>query len=186
MRGCTVLLCSRTQFHYFRLQHYYLRNRKFLAEKKLNMWQFLQACLPTLAMCSKFGIKLCLTLSSYSIHSGNLCVRMNQYSHCCKTMCRYETSLYSTAHWAFVPTNKWNTLSREVVPRIIWTVIFYPGKIKVCGGPKWRWVGFLRVLRFPLQSSFAPPITPQSPLYIIQGKCTIGQCVAAVLGLIRT
>jgi hypothetical protein len=29
--------------------------------------------------------------------------------------------------------------------------------------------GFLRVLRFPLQSSFAPPITPQSPSYIIRG-----------------
>jgi hypothetical protein len=38
----------------------------------------------------------------------------------------------------------------------------------------------------PLQSSFAPPITPQSPSYIIRGKYTIGQCVAAVLGLIRT
>jgi hypothetical protein len=36
--------------------------------------------------------------------------------------------------------------------------------------------GFLRVLRFPLQSSFAQPITPQSPSYIIRGKCTIGQC----------
>jgi hypothetical protein len=41
----------------------------------------------------------------------------------------------------------------------------------------------LRVLRFPLQSSFAPPITPQSPSCIIRGKCTIGQFVAAVLGL---
>jgi hypothetical protein len=29
--------------------------------------------------------------------------------------------------------------------------------------------GFLRVLRFPLQSSFAPPITPQSPSCIIWG-----------------
>jgi hypothetical protein len=29
--------------------------------------------------------------------------------------------------------------------------------------------GFLRVLRFTLQSSFAPPITPQSPSYIIRG-----------------
>jgi hypothetical protein len=29
---------------------------------------------------------------------------------------------------------------------------------------------FSRVLRFPLQSSFAPAITPQSPSYIIQGK----------------
>jgi hypothetical protein len=36
--------------------------------------------------------------------------------------------------------------------------------------------GFLGVLPFPLQSSFAPPITPQSPTYIIRGKCTIGQC----------
>jgi hypothetical protein len=29
--------------------------------------------------------------------------------------------------------------------------------------------GFLRVLRFPLQSSFAPPIIPQSPSCIIRG-----------------
>jgi hypothetical protein len=29
--------------------------------------------------------------------------------------------------------------------------------------------GFLRVLRFPLQSSFTPPITPQSPSCIIRG-----------------
>jgi hypothetical protein len=35
--------------------------------------------------------------------------------------------------------------------------------------------GFLRVLRFPLQSSFVPPITPQSPSCIIRVKCTIGQ-----------
>jgi hypothetical protein len=35
--------------------------------------------------------------------------------------------------------------------------------------------GFLRVLRFPLQSSFAPPVTPQSPSCIIR-ECTIGQC----------
>jgi hypothetical protein len=45
----------------------------------------------------------------------------------------------------------------------------------ICGGTKWRWAGFLRVLRFPLQSSFAPPITPQSPSRIIRGQCTIGQ-----------
>jgi hypothetical protein len=29
--------------------------------------------------------------------------------------------------------------------------------------------GFLQVLRFPLQSSFTPPITPQSPSCIIRG-----------------
>jgi hypothetical protein len=29
--------------------------------------------------------------------------------------------------------------------------------------------GVLQVLRFPLQSSFAPPITPQSPSCIIRG-----------------
>jgi hypothetical protein len=29
--------------------------------------------------------------------------------------------------------------------------------------------GFLRVHRFPLQSSFTPPITPQSPSCIIRG-----------------
>jgi hypothetical protein len=29
--------------------------------------------------------------------------------------------------------------------------------------------GFLRVLRFSLQSSFAPPVTPQSPSCIIRG-----------------
>jgi hypothetical protein len=36
--------------------------------------------------------------------------------------------------------------------------------------------GFLRVLRFPLQSSFAPPITPQSPSYIIRGMLNRPMC----------
>jgi hypothetical protein len=62
-----------------------------------------------------------------------------------------------------------------------------PGRhVEFCGGQSGAGAGFLRVLRFPLQSLFAPPITPQSPSCIIRGKCTIGQCVAAVLGLIRT
>jgi hypothetical protein len=41
------------------------------------------------------------------------------------------------------------------------------------GWTKWRWQGFLRVLRFPLPN-FIPPIAPQSPSSII-GACTIGQ-----------
>jgi hypothetical protein len=41
---------------------------------------------------------------------------------------------------------------------------------------KRRWAGFLRVLRFPLQSSFAPPITPQSPLCIIRGMYNRSMC----------
>jgi hypothetical protein len=39
----------------------------------------------------------------------------------------------------------------------------------ICGGQSDTWGGFLRVLRFPLQSSFASPITPQSPSCIIRG-----------------
>jgi hypothetical protein len=43
--------------------------------------------------------------------------------------------------------------------------------------------------RFSLSTSVSPAIvvrSTKSPSYIIRGKCTIGQCVAAVLGLIRT
>jgi hypothetical protein len=36
--------------------------------------------------------------------------------------------------------------------------------------------GFLRVLRFPLQSSFAPPNTPQSPSCIIRGMQNRPMC----------
>jgi hypothetical protein len=36
--------------------------------------------------------------------------------------------------------------------------------------------GFLRVLRFPLQWSFAPPITPQSPSCIIRGMYNRPMC----------
>jgi hypothetical protein len=36
--------------------------------------------------------------------------------------------------------------------------------------------GFLRVLRFPLQSSFAPPITPQSPSCIMRGMYNRPMC----------
>jgi hypothetical protein len=36
--------------------------------------------------------------------------------------------------------------------------------------------GFLRVLRFPLQLSFAPPITPQSPSYFIRGMYNRPMC----------
>jgi hypothetical protein len=35
---------------------------------------------------------------------------------------------------------------------------------------------FLRVLLFPLQSSFAPPITPQSPSCIIRGMHNRPMC----------
>jgi hypothetical protein len=36
--------------------------------------------------------------------------------------------------------------------------------------------GFLRVLPFPLQSSFAPPITPESPSCIIRGMHNRPMC----------
>jgi hypothetical protein len=45
-----------------------------------------------------------------------------------------------------------------------------PRHVGIVVGQSGAGAGFLRVLRFPLQSSFAPPITPQSPSYIIPGK----------------
>jgi hypothetical protein len=44
-----------------------------------------------------------------------------------------------------------------------------PGHVEFVVGQSDAGAGFLRVLRFPLQSSFAPPITPQSPSCIIRG-----------------
>jgi hypothetical protein len=44
-----------------------------------------------------------------------------------------------------------------------------PGHVGFVVGQSGVGAGFLRVLRFPLQSSFAPPITPQSPSYTIRG-----------------
>jgi hypothetical protein len=44
-----------------------------------------------------------------------------------------------------------------------------PGHVGFVVGQSGAGAGFLRILRFPLQSSFAPPITPQSPSCIIRG-----------------
>jgi hypothetical protein len=43
-----------------------------------------------------------------------------------------------------------------------------PGHVGFAVGQSGAGAGFLRALRFPLQSSFAPPITPQSPSCVIR------------------
>jgi hypothetical protein len=51
-----------------------------------------------------------------------------------------------------------------------------PGHVGFVVGQSGAGVGFLRVLRVPLQSSFAPPITPQSPSCIIRGMYNRPMC----------
>jgi hypothetical protein len=52
-----------------------------------------------------------------------------------------------------------------------------PGHVGFVVGQSGAGTGLLRVLRFPLQSSFAPPITPQSPSCIIRGLHNRPMCV---------
>jgi hypothetical protein len=51
-----------------------------------------------------------------------------------------------------------------------------PGHVGFVVGQSGAGAGFLRVLRFPLQSSFAPPITPESPSCIIRGMHNRPMC----------
>jgi hypothetical protein len=76
----------------------------------------------------------------------------------------YLTDIYPYGHGRAIAqaVSRWVPTAAARVRARVWSC-------GICDGQSGAGAGFLRVLRFPLQSSFAPPITPQSSSSIIWG-----------------